>query len=212
MGTNDISDHYPIILNLENAVEPNSSSIVFSFTSREEMEVFKKSWIHFTYEPYPSRANVVGFYNCLWYSIETSFSSKRKKRLANPFYYTSNKMHTLNKLKTAKRKTVKNPSKTNIESVEKLQVGFSNSAEMDRMLFVAGASTNTLPDCFSLLNSLKTNTYPMVMSYDDDCLKTVPQISNDFNTYFSSNFNHTEIQLQFMNQMAHSNLMILFYP
>ena len=59
------------------------------------------------------------------------------------------------------------------------------------MLFVAGASTNTLPDCFSLLNSLQTNTYPMVMSYDD--LKTVPHIANAFNLYFSSSFNHTEI-------------------
>ena len=141
MGTNDISDHYPIILNLENVVQLNSSRMVFSFTSREEMEVFKKSWVHFTYEPYPSRANVVDFYNHIWYSIETSFSRKRKKRLANPFYYTSNTMHTLNKLNTAKRKTLKNPSKTNIESVEKLQVEFSISAELDRMLFVAGAST-----------------------------------------------------------------------
>ena len=61
------------------------------------------------------------------------------------------------------------------------------------MLFVAGASTSTLPDCFNLLNSLETNTYPMVMSYNDDCLKTVPQIANAFNIYFSSNFNHTEI-------------------
>ena len=142
MGTNDISDHYPIILNLENAVQPNSSRMVFSFTSREAIEVFEKSWIHFTYEPYPSRENVVDFYNYLWYNIETSFSRKRRKRLANVFYCTSNTMHTLNKLNTAKRKTVKNPSKTNIDSVEKLQVEFSNSAELDRKLFVAGASTN----------------------------------------------------------------------
>ena len=102
-------------------------------------------------------------------------------------------MHTLNKLNTAKRKTVKNPSKANIQSVEKLQVEFSNSVELDRMLFVARASTNTLPDCFSLLNSLKTNTYPMVMSYNDDCLKPVPQITNAFENYFSRSFNHTEI-------------------
>ena len=32
----------------------------------------------------------------------------------------------------------------------------------------------------------------MVMSYSDDCLKTVPQMANAFNIYFSSNFNHTE--------------------
>ena len=107
MGTNDISDHYPIILNIENAVHSNSSCMVFSFTSREEMEVFEKSWINFTYEPYPSRANVVDFYNYLWYSIETSFNRLREKRLANPFYYTSNTLHTLSKLNTAKRKTVK---------------------------------------------------------------------------------------------------------
>ena len=61
------------------------------------------------------------------------------------------------------------------------------------MLFVAGVSTNTLSDCFSLFNSLKTSTFPMVMSYNDDCLKTVPQIANAFNVCFSSNFNHTEI-------------------
>ena len=69
---------------------------------------------------------------------------------------------------------------------------FSNSAELDRMLIVAGASTNTLPDFFSLLNSLNTTTYSMVMSYNDDCLKTVPQIASTFYNYFSSNFNHTE--------------------
>ena len=85
------------------------------------------------------------------------------------------------------------PFQTNLESVEILRVEFSNSADLDRMLFVAAASTNTMPDCFSLLNSLKTITYPMVMSYNDDCLKTVPQIANAFNNYFSSNFNHTEI-------------------
>ena len=67
-------------------------------------------------------------------------------------------MHTLNKLNTAKRKTVKKPSKTNIESVEKHQVEFSNSAELDRMLFVAGASTNTLPDCFNLSASRQIHT------------------------------------------------------
>ena len=78
MGTNDISDDYPIILNLKNAVQPNSSRMDFSFTSREEMEVFKKSWNHFTYEPYPSKANVVNFYNYLWYKIEYSFNRKKK--------------------------------------------------------------------------------------------------------------------------------------
>ena len=93
-------------------------------------------------------------------------------------------MHTLNKLNTAKRKIVKNPSKTNIRSVQKLKVEFSNLAELDLILFVAGASTITLPDSFSLLNIRKTNTYPMVTSYNDDCLKTVPQIATAFNIYF----------------------------
>ena len=32
----------------------------------------------------------------------------------------------------------------------------------------------------------------MVMSYNNDCLKTVPQIAKTFNIYFSSKFNHTE--------------------
>ena len=118
MGTNDISDHYPIILNLENAVQPNSSRMVFCFTSFEEMEVFEKSLIHSICEPNPSRANVVDFYNYLWYSNDTSFSRKRKKRLASPFNYTSNTMHTLKMLNTAKRETVENPSEINIESVE----------------------------------------------------------------------------------------------
>ena len=72
-------------------------------------------------------------------------------------------------------------------------MNFSRSGELDRKLLVAGASTNTLPDCFRLLNSLKTNTYPLVMSYNDNCVKTVPQIANAFIIYFSSNFNHTEI-------------------
>ena len=85
MGTNDIRGHYAIILNLENAVQPISLRMVFSFTSREKMEVFEKSWIHSTYENYPSRSIVVDFYNYLWYSIEFSFSKKRKQRLANPF-------------------------------------------------------------------------------------------------------------------------------
>ena len=43
---------------------------------------------------------------------------ERGKTLSQPVFYTSNTMHTLNKLNTAKRKTVGNPSKTNIESVE----------------------------------------------------------------------------------------------
>ena len=83
MGTNDTSDHYPIFLNLDNAVQPNSSRMVFSFTSREEIDVFVDSFRgkivdSFYIEPNPSRANVVDFYNYLWYSIETSFSGKRK--------------------------------------------------------------------------------------------------------------------------------------
>ena len=131
MGTKDISDHYPLILNLENAVQPNSSHMVFSFTSLEEMEVFEKSWLHFTYEPYPSRANVVDFYTYLWYSIETSFSRKREKRLANPFYYTSNTMYTLNKLNRAKRKTVK--------ILVKLTLNLSKNSKWN------------LTDCYSLL-------------------------------------------------------------
>ena len=63
MGTNDISDHYLIFLNLEIAVQPNASRMALSFTSREEMKLFEKSLIHFTYEPCPSRANLVDFYN-----------------------------------------------------------------------------------------------------------------------------------------------------
>ena len=83
------------------------------------------------------------------------------------------------------------------------------------MLFVAGASTNNLPDCFSPLNNLKTNTYPMVMSYNDDCLKTVPQIANAFNIYFSCNFNLTEspaIVYESDGSLKLDDILLFLYP
>ena len=77
-------------------------------------------------------------------------------------------MHALNKLNTAKRKIIKHPSKNNFKSVEKLQLEFTDSAEFDRISFINGASTNTLAECCTLLNSLKTNMYPLVMRHEDN--------------------------------------------
>ena len=120
-------------------------------------------------------------------------------------------MRTLNMLN---KKTGTNRSKTNIESVKKLQVEFSKSAELHNLLFVVGASTNTLSDCVSLSNSPKTNTYPMVVRYNDNCLKTVFKIANVFNFRFSGNFSNTVVprsEIIFFVQVSIILLMISLY-
>ena len=182
IGTNDIGDHYPTVLTFVNVAQPNASRMVISFTSCGEVKFFEKLWIHSTFEPFSSRAIVVDFYNYLWCSIEI-------KLLANPHLLHSNTMHTLNKLNAAKRKTVKNSSKANIESVEKLQVGLVNQRNWT--------------ECYSLLELPRKVCLTVSVSYraprqlhtqihNDDCLKTVPRIANAFIINFSSNFNHAE--------------------
>ena len=188
--TDHLSDHYPIFMNFEKFVQPELSYSEYYFLNHANLVSFENSWNDFAFDPYPSESNVMDFYNHLWNNIETSFSKKRKKRITNPFYYSSHTMHALNKLNAAKRKIVKNPSKNNFKSVEKLQLEFSDSAELDRISFINGASTNTLAECCTLLNSLKTNMYPLVMRHEDNRLKTGSEIANAFNIHFSSNFNY----------------------
>ena len=192
---NLLKDHYPIIFKIdENLSCPESILCEFSISKHHEILNFERNWMHFVFDSYPSPTNVNEFYNFLWTNLDCSFSKKRAKRIANPFYYTSHTMHYLNKLNTAKRKRVKNPTISNLKKVDILQRDFDNSAELDRLLFIDGARTSSLTDCFRLLNSLKSTSYPTVMKENSVSFTGGYQIANAFNTHLAKNYNHQVFQ------------------
>ena len=102
-----LSDHFPIFLTFDIFVQAEKSGSEYSFVNYESLTSFESSWNSFAFDPYPSESNVLDFYNHLWNNMEASFSKKRKKRVTNPFYYSSHTMLALKKLNTVKRKIVK---------------------------------------------------------------------------------------------------------
>ena len=93
-------------------------------------------------------------------------------------------MHTLNQLNTARKRAARNPTKSNRSQLSRLASEFEALSEMDKICFINGSMTTCLPDCFALLRSLKTSSYPKQMFYKNKALEDPIAIANGFNNFF----------------------------
>ena len=158
-----LSYHYPIISRIDSRVLPINTKqpTQYCFNQAQNLEKFIDSWKFFAFEDSPNTNDVTMFYEFLWSSVKTNCRQKRMKRTANPFFYSSLTMHTLNMLNTIRK-----------------IVCFNN-----------GSMTSSLSDSFALLKSLKSSDYPKIMFFDQERFKNPVDIANGFNKLFSKNFN-----------------------
>ena len=187
-----LSDHYPILFNClisSSFSKPTPLASSNSFNSAKEISTFIDSWSYFTFTDFPSSATVDSFYSHLNFIISQTFNRKTKKRLNNPFYYSSHSMHCLNLKETAQRKCIRNPSTRILLMLERAKEDFSMSVELDKISFFSGSFTHNTSDAFSFLNSLKIQCLPSSMKYNLTLLTNDLDIANSFNEYFSSSFN-----------------------
>ena len=186
-----LSYHYPIILRIDSRVLPINTKqpTRYCFNQAQHLEKFLDSWKFFAFEDSPNTNDVTRFYEFLWSGVKTNFKQKRRKRTANPFFYSSLTMHTLNKLNRMRKKIARNPSKTNLSRLSELEIEFREFSEMDKICFINGSMTSNLSDCFALLRSLKSSDYPKIMFFDQERLENPVDIANGFNKFFAKNFN-----------------------
>ena len=101
-----LSDHFPLVFECFIEKTPYQFDPLlstYSFNSYEGISVFSNSWSNFSFESYPSNV-VSSFYSHLLAMIPVAFRKKTKKRLFNPFYYSSHSIHCQNKLQTLRRR------------------------------------------------------------------------------------------------------------
>ena len=186
---NSLSYHSSIIVNYSSEFnKPYQHPTEYSFNDHTDMMNFHNSREYFSFTSYPSEANVNEFYSFVSWSLNTCFPFKRKVRINNFFYYSSHIIHCLNKLNTARRKYSKNPIKNSLDSLQSLQMEFSDSVELDKIIYINGSSTSSLNQCFSLLNSLKNTSLPKQMFLSQEKLLD-SDIPTALNEYFAGNFN-----------------------
>ena len=187
-----LSDQYPILFDClisSSSSKSNPLASSYSFNSAKEISSFIDSWSYFTFTDFPSSATVDSFYSYLNLFAPQTFSRKTKKRLNNPFYYSSHSMHYLNIKETAQRKYIRNPSARNLLMLERAKEDFLMSVELDKICFFSGSFTQNTSDVFSLLNSLKVQNLPSSMKYNSTFLTNDLDIAKSFDEYFSSSFN-----------------------
>ena len=127
---------------------------------------------------------MVDFSDQLNNSISSSFN-KRSKRQNAPFYYSSHTMHSLNLVKTLRRKCIKNPSHHNFVLVTKAEEDLSDSIELDRLCFLNGTATNSTTECFKAVRSLSVQSLPQQMHFGKLKFCSEISIANGFNMLFT---------------------------
>ena len=161
-----LNDHFPLVFECFIEKTPYQFDPLlstYSFNSYEGISVFSNSWSNFSFESYPSNV-VSSFYSHLLAMIPVAFRKKTKKRLFNPFYYSSHSIHCQNKLQTLRRRCSRNPTRTNLADLRNATKDFEESTELDRITFLTGHNMSSLSDGFNLLSSLKFSHLPPSMT------------------------------------------------
>ena len=168
-----ISDHFPIEVLVDTRVLHTNHILPtqYCFNQATNLNKFVESWIYFIFYSSSTSNDVTIFYDFLWNSIRTKFQIKLSKRKAKPFYYSSLTMHTLNQSNKALKRAARNPTKSNRSQISRLAAEFEAFFKMDKICFINGSMTTCLPDCFALLRSLKTSSYPKQMFYKNKALE-----------------------------------------
>ena len=93
-------------------------------------------------------------------------------------------MHTLNQLKTARKRAARNITKSNRSQLSRLASEFEAFSETDKIFFINGSLTTCLPKFLALLRSLKTSSYSKQMFFKNKALEDPIAIANCFNDFF----------------------------
>ena len=185
-----LSDHLPLLLNYCNALNKSCDveSFQHSFSNYQHHINFETTWRSFNFNNYTCGENVDDFCSFLAWSIDTCFPRKRKIQMVSPFYYSPHTIHCLNKLNTAKRYCSKNPTRLNLQQLKSLEEDYTQSIELDNVVFVNGSLTSTTDQCFALLNSLKDSPIPNHMFFNSKAIDEI-EVPKLFNNLSTSSFN-----------------------
>ena len=113
--------------------------------------------------------------------MQLSLPRKRQKRLQLPFFYSSQTVHQINKLRSAERRS----APTTV--LQQLSSDLATLIEMDKTVVLRNLTTYTTHDAFTLLRKLNNNaSYPPTMKYGSLSANDTLAKATLFNRFFCS--------------------------
>ena len=186
------SDHYPILLTNVDLDYQYASGHAYTISSFNEAKfsshlTLSRSFAQECHNLNPDFLST--FYRKVFCALNQSLNRKRRKRFEAPFYYSSQTMHCLNELNTA-RKHQKN-------TVECLEKELMILIDMDKQVLLNSVQRFNTNEAFAMLKSLNGRSFfPKQMFYKNEVSFEGSVKANLFNKFFQSVFQpNTEIRL-----------------
>ena len=180
----DMSDHSPVILitdvvmTLENH-ETQFSFAQFNYSLFKEVLVMNRALAESCHSQNPFF--LFQWFQLLDHAMQLSLPRKRQKRLQLPFFYSSQTVHQINKLRSAERRS----APTAI--LQKLSSDIATLIEMDKTVILRNFTTYITHDAFALLRKLNNNaSYPSTMTYGSLSVNNTLAKADLFNRFFCS--------------------------
>ena len=180
----DMSDHSPVILitdvvmTLENH-ETQFSFAQFNYSLFKEVFVMNRALAESCHSQNP--CFLFQWFQLLDNAMQLSLPRKRQKRLQLPFFYSSQTVHQINKLRSAERRSAPTPV------LQKLSSDLATLIEMDKTVLLRNLTTYTTHDAFALLRKLNNNaSYPSTMTYGSLSANNALAKADLFNRFFCS--------------------------
>ena len=185
------SDHYPILLTNVDLDYQYASGHAYTISSFNEAGfshlILSRSFAQECHNLNPDFLST--FYRKIFCALNRSLNRKRRNRFESPFYYSSQTMHCLNKLNTA-RKHQKN-------TVERLEKELMIFIDVDKQVLLNSVQKFITNEAFAMLKSLNGRSFfPKQMFYRNEVSLEGSVKANLFNKFFQSLFQpKTEIRL-----------------
>ena len=180
----DISDHSPLVLTTDIKMileihETQFSFAQFNYSLFKELLVLNRTLTQSCHSQDPSF--LTQWFQALGHAIQLSLPRKRKTRRQLPFFYSSQTVHQINKLRTAERRSA-SPT-----VLIKLSSDLETLIEMDKTVLLRNLSTYSTNDVFALLRKLNNNaSYPSTMKYGSLSANNTLAKADLFNRFFCS--------------------------
>ena len=119
---------------------------------------------------------------------EKLFSYQMESTEEQHLYYSSGIVHCLNKLNTVRRKCCESAVKNDPDSLQSLRSGYSDSVELDKIIYINGSSTSIFNQGFLLSKSLKHHSLLKQKFLSQENLFN-SEVPTAFNKCFAKKFN-----------------------
>ena len=191
IGTNSLSDHYPLFLSLyipEPSAHTNNTSSVLSISSVNLNSLRFLLPSEYTLQHLRDVSLPNEFY-FTWYhrfqdALSSSASFKRKKRVEYPFYYSSHSIHCLNKLNTLKRRSERCSNRVSMSALQKCFDEAEASVEADKVIALNGLNCSSTNEAFRFLKAFSgKKSLPSIMYWESRSAFTDPEKASFFNIF-----------------------------